>query len=32
MGDIWLLAILVLFGVLSWGLLILCDRLMGSKA
>jgi len=32
MGDIWLLAILVLFGVLSWGLLILCDRLMGGKA
>jgi hypothetical protein len=31
MGDIWLLAILVLFGVLSWGLLILCDRLMGGK-
>ena len=32
MGDIWLLAILVLFGVLSWGLLILCERLMGGKA
>ncbi len=32
MGDIWLLAVLVLFGVLSWGLLILCDRLMGGKA
>jgi hypothetical protein len=31
MGDIWLLTILVLFGVLSWGLLILCDRLMGGK-
>jgi hypothetical protein len=32
MGDIWLLTVLVLFGVLSWGLLILCDRLMGGKA
>lgn len=32
MGDILLLAILVMFGVLSWGLLILCDRLMGGKA
>ncbi len=32
MGDIWLLAILVMFGVLSWGLLILCDRLRGGKA
>jgi hypothetical protein len=31
MGDIWLLAILVLFGVLSWGLLILCEKLMGGK-
>ena len=32
MGDIWLLAILMLFGALSWGLLILCERLMGGKA
>jgi hypothetical protein len=31
MGDIWVLAVLVLFGVLSWGLLILCERLMGGK-
>jgi hypothetical protein len=31
MGDFWLLAILVLFGILSWGLLILCERLMGGK-
>ena len=31
MGDVWLLSILVLFGVLSWGLLILCERLMGGK-
>jgi hypothetical protein len=31
MGDIWFLAILILFAALSWGLLILCDRLMGDK-
>ena len=32
MGDILVLGLLVLFGVLSWGLLILCERLMGGKA
>lgn len=31
MGDVWMLAILLLFGILSWGLLVLCDRLMGGK-
>jgi hypothetical protein len=31
MGDIWFLALLILFGVSSWGLLILCQRLMGGK-
>ena len=31
MGDIWILVILLLFTILSWGLLILCDRLMGGK-
>jgi hypothetical protein len=31
MGDIWMLAVLVLFGVLSWGLLILCEKLTGGK-
>ena len=32
MGDILVLGLLVLFVVLSWGLLILCERLMGGKA
>ena len=31
MGDIGLLAVLVLFGFSSWGLLILCEWLMGGK-
>jgi hypothetical protein len=31
MGDIWILVILLLFTIMSWGLLILCDRLMGGK-
>jgi len=32
MGDILVLGLLVLFVVLSWSLLILCERLMGGKA
>jgi hypothetical protein len=32
MWDICIVTGLILFGVLSWGLLELCDRLMGGKA
>jgi hypothetical protein len=31
MGDMWFLAILILFAALSWGLLVLCERLMGDR-
>ncbi len=31
MGDILVLVGLLFFGVLSWALLILCDRLRGER-
>jgi hypothetical protein len=31
MNDAIFIAILVAFAVLSWGFILLCDRLMGGK-
>ncbi len=31
MGDAFYLALIAAFALLSWGLLVLCDRLMGGK-
>ena len=31
MSDLLFLALLLAFGLLSWGLLALCDRLMGTN-
>jgi len=31
MSDMLFLAILIGFGVLTWGLLALCDQLLGGK-
>jgi hypothetical protein len=31
MGDLFFLSAVLGFGFLSWGLIVLCDRLMGGK-
>ena len=31
MADLFFLALLAGFGVITWGLLALCERLMGDK-
>jgi len=31
MADIFFMVVIALFAALSWGLLVLCDRLMGDK-
>ena len=31
MADIFFMVVITLFAALSWGLLVLCDRLMGDK-
>jgi hypothetical protein len=31
MTDLFFLALVGAFGLLSWGLLVLCERLMGGK-
>jgi hypothetical protein len=32
MKDVIFIVILVAFAALTWGLIVLCDRLMGGKA
>jgi hypothetical protein len=31
MADIFFMVVIALFAALSWGLLMLCDRLIGDK-
>ena len=32
MMDLYFIALLTAFALLSWGLLVLCERLMGGKS